>query len=169
MNLNTKNILLILLILTVYITTAYFSSGYHHADEHYQIIEFANYKLGDIGEEQLPWEYKAKIRPAIQPWIATSIFKIADSLSITNNYTKVFILRLLTAFLTIFSLFIFYLSLKKRKIINSEYKYVFILLLFLLWFTPYIGVRFSSETWSANLFLIGILKSLNIYILVCSF
>lgn len=43
---HTPYIFLITLALIVFITVAYNSSGYHHEDEHYQLIEFANYKLG---------------------------------------------------------------------------------------------------------------------------
>jgi len=151
-----KNIALIIIVLLVYITTAYYSSGYHFADEHYQIIEFANYKLGNIQSNQLAWEYNAKLRSSIQPWIATVLIKTMESIGIDNHYTQMFLFRLLTAFLSLFSIYLFYIALVKRKIINTDYKYLFSYLLFLLWFIPYISVRFSSETWSTSFFIIAI-------------
>jgi len=60
----------------IYSITAYFSVGYYYFDEHYQILEFANIKLGLTETESLPWEYAAKIRPSIQPLIYVAIYKI---------------------------------------------------------------------------------------------
>ncbi len=155
-NIVKKNILLTLIILTVYITTAYYSSGYHFADEHYQIIEFANYKLGNIQSNQLAWEFNAKLRSSIQPWLTVILFKTMDCVGVYNHYTQMFILRLLSAFLSLFSIYLLYKSLVKRKIIDLNYRFLFLLLIFLLWFLPYISVRYSSETFSTSFFIIAI-------------
>jgi len=151
-----KNILLTLLVVIVYSTTAYFSSGYHFADEHYQIIEFANYKLGNIESNQLAWEFNAKLRSSIQPWLTVVLFKSMESIGVDNHYTQMFLLRLLTAFLSIFSIYLLYIALIKRKIIDNNYKHLFLPLIFLLWFLPYISVRYSSETFSSSFFIIAI-------------
>jgi len=64
---NKKLIYFILFITIIYCFTAYNSSGFHQPDEHFQIIEFANYKLGNTKPQDLSWEFKAEIRPTIQP------------------------------------------------------------------------------------------------------
>jgi len=151
-----KNILLTLLIVIVYSTTAYFSSGYHFADEHYQIIEFANYELGNIESNQLAWEFNAKLRSSIQPWLTVVLIKTMENIGVVNHYTQMFLLRLLTAFLSLFSIYLLYIALIKRKIIDENYAHLFLPLIFLLWFLPYISVRYSSETFSASFFIIAI-------------
>lgn len=42
----------------VYLIVAYNNTGFNNPDEHFQIIEFANYKLGLAMESDLAWEYK---------------------------------------------------------------------------------------------------------------
>jgi phosphatidylinositol glycan class B len=66
-----KNSYLILFIIfLIFSVAAYFMVGSLHADEHYQILEFANYKRGLVQAKQLPWEFGARLRPAIQPTMA---------------------------------------------------------------------------------------------------
>jgi len=71
----------------VYGITAYQSSGYYHADEHYQIIEFAGSKLGTHTSDELAWEYKAAIRPALQPTICYLVFSILHFFHIDDPYS----------------------------------------------------------------------------------
>src|SRR5690349_17655776 len=54
----------------VALVAAWFNDGYLNADEHYQIIEFAQYKLGLQSSAALAWEFPAHMRPALQPWLA---------------------------------------------------------------------------------------------------
>ena len=75
---NKKNILRISFVF--FILASIFSSGFHHADEHYQILEFAGSKLGTTEVENLPWEYQAKLRPTIQPTIVIGVFHLLDCL-----------------------------------------------------------------------------------------
>ena len=93
---------IILIALVIYCSTAYNSHGYIQEDEHYQIIEFAQLKLGLTQQHDLPWEYHQQMRSAFQPMIAYSIFSFCKLFSITDPYTLAFLLRLLTASLPIF-------------------------------------------------------------------
>lgn len=43
------------------------SAGVAHVDEHYQILEFVNYKLGLVSIDRLPWEFGFRMRAWIQP------------------------------------------------------------------------------------------------------
>src|SRR5919206_4106439 len=56
--------------LAFHLVAAYFNAGYYHYDEHFQILEFANYKLGRVPAESLAWEFHEKIRPWFQPAMA---------------------------------------------------------------------------------------------------
>ena len=58
-----KNIFI--LSLFVYLITAFFSVGYYHPDEHFQLLELCNYKLGNSPASDLAWEFNERIRPGI--------------------------------------------------------------------------------------------------------
>ncbi|MEJ2880146.1 hypothetical protein [Pedobacter sp. GR22-6] len=81
----------------LYVFTAWMSSGYYHWDEHYQIVEFANYKLGNAAIDDLAWEYKACIRPGLQPALCFIIFKCLSTLGVTSPFLLTLCLRILTA------------------------------------------------------------------------
>lgn len=50
-----------------FMITAFFSVGHLQSDEHFQVLKFAQYKLGKISANDLPWEFGEKMRPSIQP------------------------------------------------------------------------------------------------------
>src|SRR5271168_2644570 len=85
--------------LVVYITTAWCSEGYYHPDEHFQILEFADYKLGRIPTGDLPWEFSSHIRPGLQPFLAISAIRATEFIGITNPFTQAFLMRLVTGLL----------------------------------------------------------------------
>lgn len=151
---NQKYIPILLTAALLYLFVALQSSGYYHWDEHYQIVEFANFKMGNAAVEDLAWEYKAGIRPALQPAICFVIFKSLNILGITNSYLLALSLRLVTATLAIFAIHLFITQ--SKKTIKPELWPYFILLSFGLWFLPFINVRFSAESWSGLFLLIGI-------------
>ncbi|MFZ4477890.1 MAG: hypothetical protein ACOYPR_22025 [Saprospiraceae bacterium] len=75
--------------------SAWCTIGYHHPDEHFQIWEFANYKLGHIPASALPWEFPAQMRPGLQPFMAYYLVQISRTLGIDNPFIQVFLMRLL--------------------------------------------------------------------------
>ncbi len=138
----------------VYIITALNSHGYYHADEHYQIIEFAGLKLGTHTPDELAWEFGAQIRPALQPTICFSTLKIMSILDISNPYTQAFFLRLLSALLAL-TVITFFIK-KTETQFESNETTIYHLMSYFLWFIPFISVRYSSETWSGLLFLLSL-------------
>ncbi len=132
------------LLASVYSIIAYFNLGYYHADEHFQILEFAGAKVGFSDPQHLTWEYVEKMRSGIQPLIAYFFLKTSSFIGITSPYTQLFILKLFTAILSaiIINDFVSVSDelVKKNKLL---YKTLFIS----LWFIPLISSRFSSETW----------------------
>jgi len=131
----------------LYFTTAWFSTGYHSADEHFQIIAFAQWKLGELPAEHLPWEFAAGIRSSLQPWIATVMFKAAALVGLDDPFTRAFLLRLLTAMLALLAMrgLLQATMGEHRERLDKAY----ILLAYGLWFLPFLAVRYSSEGWSA--------------------
>ncbi len=140
----------------VYLITAWNSAGYHSADEHFQLIAFAQWKLGELPAAHLAWEFKAGIRSSFQPWIAAAVFKAASLAGIHDPFTRAFLLRALTALLALVAIRRFVRVAMERY--DDPSKKAFILLSYGLWFVPFLSVRFSSEGWSA-IFLLHALTS----------
>ncbi|MCD4793336.1 MAG: hypothetical protein K8R54_08900 [Bacteroidales bacterium] len=139
--------------LIIFILTAYFSIGHHHSDEYFQILEFAQYKLGHINANELPWEFHEKMRPSFQPWLACAAIKSLNFIKVSNPFTIITIIRIFSA------LFLWFVISKLNKIICKKYfpdrrwSSLFCISSFFLWFVPYISVRFSSENY-AQVFLL---------------
>ena len=157
-----KDLLLpfVLVAVIIYSVTAYNSHGFYHADEHYQIIEFAGLKLGTHTSDDLAWEFNAQIRSALQPAVGFLVLKSLTFLKVTDPYTQSFILRLLSGLLAI--AVISYFIRKTSYLIHSKgQKVAYYALSFFLWFIPFISVRFSSETWAGLSLLLALACFLN--------
>lgn len=156
---NTERLIWLLSLLIICVT-AWFSNGYFHADEHYQIIEFAGYKLGWNQANDLAWEFGDQIRPSLQPWIAAMVIGLGKTLGIQNPYILAFLLRLVMGVAVLCSLRFFYKktspSLLSRSSAPQWVKLAYVFLLCLSWFVPFLSVRFSSETASAAALLVGL-------------
>ncbi len=142
--------------LVVYGFTAWFSEGYHHPDEHFQILEFANFKLGRSPVTDLPWEFAAQIRPGLQPMLVYGFIRVAEALGLDNPFTQVFLLRLLTGWLC---LWVYFQWAGWVSTISGDARlgwWLRIAVVF-LWFVPYLSVRVSSENWAGLVFMIGLL------------
>ncbi len=139
----------------VHFLTSVFSIGFHHGDEHFQVLEFAGLKLGLNTTHDLAWEYAARMRPALQPLICYFVVKSLAFFSLTDPFFHAIILRLISALLSITAT-IFLVKSFIPDIKSGTLQKWFITLSFLLWFLPYLNVRFSSEAWSGSLFVIAI-------------
>lgn len=144
-----------IVITIIYFLTVIFSVGYYHFDEHFQLIEFAGYKLGFNAADYLPWEFHDKMRAAIQPFIVYVVSKLFLFFNCYNPFHITFILRLLSAILAAYSTIVF-TDTFKHQITNIKNRKAFIALSFLLWFAVFHKVRFSSENWSACIFVISL-------------
>ena len=134
--------------------TAILSVGYFHTDEHYQIIEFANYLSAENDVQDLAWEFEARLRPSLQPVICHYIFSACEVLHVTSPYSKAIILRILSGFFAIVCIYI--LTKKIKPELPEKYWRSFFVLSFFLWFVPFLNVRFSSENWSALILMLGV-------------
>lgn len=135
--------------------TAYNSHGYYHGDEHFQIIEFARVKLGLNSIHEVAWEYSAKIRPTLQSTIFIGVFKLLNTLNITDPYDQLFVLRLLTGLFAIFVIHLF-IQQTKNEFKNLFHQHVYEFISYFLWFIPLLSVHFTSETVSALFLLLGV-------------
>lgn len=150
-----KKHLFILIAIIVYLITAINNKGFYHADEHYQIIEFAGLKTGTHNKDDLAWEFRKEIRPSLQPTICFVIFTVCKTLNITDPYDQTLVLRLLSVIFAIIAI-TFFINVTSRQIQNKNLIPYYKLLSYFIWFIPFISVRFSSETWSGLSFLLAI-------------
>ena len=134
---------------------AIFSTGFHHFDEHFQVLEFLNAKLGKTPLNELPWEYHHKMRSWTQPGLYYLMAKFCSFLSIENPFFWVFSFRLFTSligWLSICSLSLTVFFLFKEDV---RRKWA-VILLHLTWYIPYIQTRPSSEGMGTNIFILGL-------------
>ena len=130
--------------LVVHVIAAIYSEGFHHPDEHFQILEFSNYKLGNSTIADLAWEFDAKTRATLQPFMALIAIKLLNFAGINNPFVWAFVLRLLTGVLAWF--LTCHVSLLLIPHFSTQRgKQIFVVLTQTLWFVPYVNVRFSSE------------------------
>ena len=107
---------------------AWLSVGWYHPDEHFQILEFAAWKLHIARPDDLAWEFHCRMRPAIQPAIVVAIHKIFDLLGCRNPFTITFILRIFTAALSFFSMLMVYKRYSKEGCSQIWCRFLVILL-----------------------------------------
>ena len=145
----------------VFSLTAIFSVGYFQHDEHFQILEFASLKTQVTTADVLPWEYRGQIRPAIQVALTFILIKIYHLWHIDSPFNQILLLRIVTGLFSFGVIYFLYQTLLPQ--IRSKNKTYFLLLSFLIFFIPYVAVRFSSETWSGNFFILGLALTIKYY------
>ena len=138
----------------VHVITGWFSSGYYAADEHYQVIAFAQDKLGELPTADLPWEFEARMRSGFLPGIAYVVIWTCRELITADPFIITFLLRLITALFALVVVRFFVRAALPQ--VAAKFQQPFILLSYFLWFLPYQHVRFAAETWAGLLFLLGI-------------
>lgn len=148
------------LALLVMAFTAWRSEGYHHPDEHFQILEFASYRLGHTPASDLPWEFAAQIRPGLQPFLAYCLMRVGGLLGLTDPFVQVFCLRLLSGWAFVVLVWAWGRHLART---SGEAAAALRWAALGLWFVPYLAVRFSSEQWGGLCFSAGALGLLGLY------
>lgn len=142
--------------LVVFLITSFTSIGYHHSDEHWQLLEFANFKLGRSPAHSLASEYRREMRSAFQPAVAYAAITLCESVDIKNPFTIALVLRIISSLLAWLAFAMLVLKSRQLGIFESSKKMLALVSL-LLWFIPYTSCRFSNENWSGFLFCFGLL------------
>lgn len=152
-----KTFLLILITTIAHLLASIFSVGYHHPDEHYQVLEFANAYLGRTPFDVLPWEYSAQIRPWLQPLGMAAFYKGLTVLGITSGVDWALYSRILYSLLNLFSLYALSKAMPDRSKTSQT---IFWFTAATLWFLPYVHARTSAENLSGILFTFALAKEL---------
>jgi GPI mannosyltransferase 3 len=146
------------------IPAAFLSLGHHHPDEHFQILEFLNYKLGQTSADTLPWEFDARIRPFIQIAFYYPVVQLERAVGITDPFTYEISLRLVSALLGIaaFATGLRYLVGRGafrtgeqpagQRLVGGKALPAMAVCAVL----PYLNARISAETVGASVFLVGV-------------
>jgi len=136
-------------------STVLFSTGYDFADEHFQILEIANYKIGNTPASTLAWEFHAQMRPSLQPTIAYTVIKTCNFFSIYSPFIIATVLRLISAILILLTISLLVKAFKEYYSTQLSKNYLYTMFLF-TWFLPFNFVRFSSENWSGMAFMLAL-------------
>jgi phosphatidylinositol glycan class B len=145
--------------LVVYLICAVFSSGALHPDEHFQILEFAKWKLGEGSPQAMAWEHVAKIRPALQPVLAMVMIRFCQWIGMENPFHQAMVIRIITAMIMLFSMC--QLIKASGSWVNPQHRNALLAATLFFWVVPMISVHFSSETLSTAcllLLLAGLLR-----------
>jgi GPI mannosyltransferase 3 len=135
--------------------SAWFTVGYHHTDEHFQILEFAKYRLGESSPAHLPWEFGAQMRPGLQPMLVVGWVRAARAVGLSDPFWQVFALRWAIGLATLWVHWLWCARLERDFASPRTARLLRLSLLF-FWAMPYLAVRFSSENASATAFFAGL-------------
>ena len=147
------------ILILVTLVTAKFSEVFFQADEHYQVLEFMSYKLGITGAADLPWEFSARIRPWMQPFLAWLVAKPLMIAGIRDAFTLTFAVRLATGCASLVALVAF-ARLMLGDLGRPDEKRAYARMLPFMGFLPYLFVRTSSESLSTGFFTLGLVMAI---------
>jgi len=126
--------------------TAWFSYACFHADEYFQTIELARWKLIPEHVALLPWEHSARIRPWLQPFLYWLIARIVGGVfGVHDIWSLGFVFRFFTGVMSVGALAMFLRTTLPWQP-NEEMKRLHLRVATLIGFLPYLFVRTSSET-----------------------
>ncbi len=147
-----KTYSLVVFLLLVLINSINSLIGYH-PDQHYQIIEFANFKLGRIEASEVAWEYHYQERQGLQPFLIYVYLKVLYALGISDPVKLTQILRVITGLFFTFCLTRFINS--TLHLFKPAFQKAYIASSYFFWFIPCYYVHFASETFAQSLMLLG--------------
>jgi phosphatidylinositol glycan class B len=138
-----------------YVLAATVSTSFFHPDQHFQTLEFADFKLDPSNEATLAWEYRAAIRPWLQPYIYMGVIKGAQALGVRSPFTIDRLIRLASGALGLLAVVAFVIVLAWWLPLAAQKKWLaWIFALF--WLFPTLHTRTSGENMSATFMLLAI-------------
>jgi phosphatidylinositol glycan class B len=141
--------------LVTHLVCSDFSVGYHAIDEHFQILEFLNFKLGQTPQVDLPMEYAARLRPWLQPAFYYGIVQGLKTIGIQSPFTWAWVFRLFCSLVGWLSLV--GMGICSRFWFKDARAQKFCLAAIgLLWFLPPLHARPSSEGLGGSFFMLGL-------------
>jgi phosphatidylinositol glycan class B len=141
--------------LAIAVLSAWFNRGFLSHDEHFQILEFAWYKLGRAPSNALAWEFREQMRPGLQPFMAAWATRGLEAAGLFTPFVLTFLLRLTSGLLAVWVT----IALSMRVLPSIRQPALKVVLLagsLFLWFLPAVHGHFSSDNWGGLLFFAGL-------------
>lgn len=144
-----------LLALIIAVITSYTNFGHTTGDEYSQIFEFGAYKLGNVSQSDLRYEFNTQMRPSIQVWAVVAVHRLAGFFTTDINPFYInYAINLLSGAFCIFSICVFSQAFLPR--IEPRYQNYFIILSLFSWLVLYTNIHFNSENISGHLLLLAV-------------
>jgi phosphatidylinositol glycan class B len=140
----------------VYLVTAIFTVGFWHEDEHFQILEFAAYKLGTTPENALTWEFQDRVRPWLQPGIFFVLMAVFREIGVESPFLQATLFRIFSGVVGLVGIW----AVAKVLVywIQSEnIRRATVLALLFIYFMPLLHVRTSSENFATSALCVSLL------------
>ncbi len=138
-----------------YVLAAVFSTTFIHPDQHFQTLEWADFKRTGTSEAILPWEYHYAIRPWLHPYLYMVLLNALDFVGITGPFSQDRILRLLTGALGLWAVVLFCRTISWWLPLPGQKRTVAAVFA-LVWLFPSFFTRLSSETMATTFFLLSL-------------
>ncbi len=136
--------------LVAHVVAAWLQDGFHHCDEHFQVVGLAGVRLGLATGAQLPWEFKAQMRPWLQPVLMLLAWSPLRAVGVDNPFVWLFWSRLWGGVLAWAVTWLLVVTVVARW--SGWRRGMLYVLVGGIWFLPYFDVRTSSESLAALLF-----------------
>jgi phosphatidylinositol glycan class B len=145
----------LLISLGLHLVAGLMSIGFYDMDEHFQIMEFVSYKLGQSPASALPHEFFENCRSWLQPSIYEAIARICKALGIVSPAFWAASFRIFSGFLGWLGLVGMALC-AYRWFPEKKYRELSVKFGALLYFLPYLHARTSSENLGGTFFVLAI-------------
>lgn len=139
--------------IVLYLLSSYLHVGYVHADEYYQIFQFAATKIG-LHVLRTPWEYTDAMRSALLPSVIVLIYRFYALFTVPDPFVMGFIMRLVASIISLTSIILMLQVFLPTIRSDIGKKYLSLLGLFTL-AGIYFNIHYCSENISGSLFLIA--------------
>jgi phosphatidylinositol glycan class B len=151
----------LLVSLVLHVAAAIFSYGFQNTDEHFQILEFLNFRLqlGPSDVSQLPIEYGRQLRHWLQPFLYAGPIQMLRALGVESPFLWAASARWVSALIGWASL-VALAQLLPRWFAQIEERKRALLSLTFIWFMPALHARHSSESLSSTL-IVGAVACVN--------
>ncbi len=140
--------------LCLHFLAATYSTGYQNSDEHFQILEFLNYRLGRTSAADLAIEFHQHLRPWLQPMFYEVPTRLLRHLGVESPFDWAWMIRLISAFVGWLSVMALTLKIP-LWIKDPRWQRYAVVLFATTWYFPAFHARHSSENMSGALFLLG--------------
>ncbi|MEO5968477.1 MAG: hypothetical protein ABIQ95_01005, partial [Bdellovibrionia bacterium] len=145
----------LLVSLGLHLIAGLMSTGFYDVDEHFQIIEFVSYKLGQSPASALPHEFLENCRSWLQPTLYEVIARTWRAIGIVSPAYWAASFRIFSALLGWLGLVGMALC-AYRWFPKKKYRELSVKLGALLYFLPYLHARTSSENLGGTFFVLAV-------------